>query len=387
MTARNIAAKWRNLAPQLRSVFRIAAAFMFILAGSMKIFAFPAGVPPNGGTVPLISEVGLAGILEVFGGALLLIGLFTRPVAFLLSGEMAVAYFQFHYPQGFWPIMNGGVSAVLYCFIWLYFSAAGAGPLSLDARMMDEKSLRRFAKVIRNLPNLFQGYNIYVNRDKLRLIDYTLSTIIPQAKSFADLGGVWKVNGAYSIHALKQPRIERGILVDTDFPGDLEKRLRTHQQLQLIQGDFALRQCAEAVGKVDVVFFFDVLLHQANPHWDEVLALYSTLSPCLVIYNQQFIQSEGAIRLTDLPLNKYVELVPDIRLDTYRYVFEHKTEMHPKYGKPWGDIHNIFQWGITDKALRATMMNLGFDEVYYKNHGRFLELPAFENHAFIFRSR
>jgi putative oxidoreductase len=82
----------------------------------------------------LMSQLGLGATLEVFGGALLLLGLFTRPVAFLLSGEMAVAYFQFHFPQNFWPVMNGGVPAVLYCFLWLYFSAAGAGPWSLDAK-------------------------------------------------------------------------------------------------------------------------------------------------------------------------------------------------------------------------------------------------------------
>jgi putative oxidoreductase len=83
---------------------------------------------------PLLSQAWVGGILEVFGGALLLVGLFTRPVAFLLSGEMAVAYFQFHFPQGFWPTTNGGVPAALYCFVWLYFSAAGAGPWSLDAK-------------------------------------------------------------------------------------------------------------------------------------------------------------------------------------------------------------------------------------------------------------
>jgi len=107
---------------------------MFILAGTTKLFAFPAGVPPHGGTVRLVSQVGLGAILEAFGGGLLLVGLFTRPVAFLLAGEMAVAYFQFHAPQGFWPTMNGGVAAVLYCFVWLYFSAAGAGPWSLDSK-------------------------------------------------------------------------------------------------------------------------------------------------------------------------------------------------------------------------------------------------------------
>ena len=134
INARNFVGKWPAWGSRLQSVLRIVAAFMFMLAGTMKLFAFPAGVPPDGGTVQLISQMGIGGILEALGGALLLFGLFTRPVAFLLAGEMAVAYFQFHFPHGFWPIMNGGVPAVLYCFLWLYFSAAGAGPWSLDAK-------------------------------------------------------------------------------------------------------------------------------------------------------------------------------------------------------------------------------------------------------------
>ncbi len=126
-------ARWESFAPQLLSVMRIAAAIMFILAGTMKLFAFPVGIFPNNGTVQLMSELGLAGFLETIGGALLLVGLFTRPAAFILAGEMAVAYFQGHFPKGAWPIMNGGQPAVLYCFLWLYLSAAGAGPWSLDA--------------------------------------------------------------------------------------------------------------------------------------------------------------------------------------------------------------------------------------------------------------
>ena len=129
-----LVSKWPALGPQLLGVLRIVAAFVFMMTGTMKLFAFPVGVPPHGGTVAIISELGFAGILETFGGALLLLGLFTRPVAFILSGEMAVAYFQVHFPQSFWPIINGGVGAVLYCFVWLYFSAAGAGPWSLDAK-------------------------------------------------------------------------------------------------------------------------------------------------------------------------------------------------------------------------------------------------------------
>jgi putative oxidoreductase len=119
----------------MHSLLRITAAFFFIQNGTMKLFAWPIGMPPNGGTASLMTQVGIGGLLEVVGGGLMLVGLFTRPVAFLLAGEMAVAYFQFHFPQGFWPIVNNGIAAVLYCFIWLYFSAAGAGPWSLDAKL------------------------------------------------------------------------------------------------------------------------------------------------------------------------------------------------------------------------------------------------------------
>ncbi len=133
MGSSTLVERWSRWAPYLQSILRIAAACMFVQFGTMKLFAFPAGMPPSGGTVHLFSQLGLAGILEAFGGALLLLGLFTRPVAFLLSGEMAVAYFQFHFPKSFWTVVSGGTPAVLYCFVWFHFSAAGGGPWSLDA--------------------------------------------------------------------------------------------------------------------------------------------------------------------------------------------------------------------------------------------------------------
>lgn len=133
MTVERIAAKWTSSAPQLKCVLRIVAAAMFIVAGTIKVFAYPIGVPPDGGTSAVMTQPWIGGVLEIVGGGLLLLGLFTRPVAFVLSGEMAVAYFQFAAPQSFWPHVNMGIPAVLYCFIWLYFSAAGPGPWSLDA--------------------------------------------------------------------------------------------------------------------------------------------------------------------------------------------------------------------------------------------------------------
>jgi len=121
--------------PQLLSVLRIVAAFCFILHGTGKLFHFPAdpNVPPM--NPAMFTQPWFAGVIEAFGGFLVLIGLFTRPVAFLLSGEMAVAYFQVHAKMGFWPTLNHGEAAVLFCFIWLYISAAGPGPWSVDAAM------------------------------------------------------------------------------------------------------------------------------------------------------------------------------------------------------------------------------------------------------------
>jgi putative oxidoreductase len=133
MAPSTLATKWQSFAPQFRSLLRIVAGFMFFLSGTTKLFSWPAAGP--GSNAPLFSQIGLAGVLETVGGFLLMVGLFTRPVAFIVSGEMAVAYFQAHLPRGFWPTMNGGQNAALYCFIWLYFSAAGAGPWSLDAKL------------------------------------------------------------------------------------------------------------------------------------------------------------------------------------------------------------------------------------------------------------
>lgn len=121
---------YANWTPRLLSVLRIIAAFLFIAHGAQKLFGFLA--PPGAPTPPLASQIGVGGILEFFGGLLLLIGLFTRPVAFILSGMMAVAYFQMHAPGGFWPLQNKGELAVLYCFVFLFLSVAGGGEWSVD---------------------------------------------------------------------------------------------------------------------------------------------------------------------------------------------------------------------------------------------------------------
>ena len=119
--------------PRLLSVLRIVTGLLFMQHGTAKFFGFPyVEMLAN---IPVFSLIGLAGILELVGGALLVVGLFTRPVAFILSGMMAVAYFLAHAGGSFFPLVNQGELAVLYCFVFLYLAAAGPGPWSVDATM------------------------------------------------------------------------------------------------------------------------------------------------------------------------------------------------------------------------------------------------------------
>ena len=111
------------------SLLRIVTGLLFAQHGAQKLFGWLGGQQVES----LMSMMGIAGILELFGGILIIIGLFTRPVAFILAGEMAVAYFTAHLPNGFWPVVNQGELAALYCFIYLFFAAHGAGRWSLDA--------------------------------------------------------------------------------------------------------------------------------------------------------------------------------------------------------------------------------------------------------------
>ncbi|HEV7890461.1 MAG TPA: DoxX family protein [Pyrinomonadaceae bacterium] len=126
----NLGSTLAGWTPRLQSVLRIITGFLLMAHGAQKLFGFLA--PPGMPAATMGSLMWVAGVLEFFGGLLILIGLFTRPVAFILSGMMAVAYFMAHAPGGFWPLENKGELAVLYCFVFLFFAAAGAGVWSVD---------------------------------------------------------------------------------------------------------------------------------------------------------------------------------------------------------------------------------------------------------------
>jgi len=123
--------KFDAWSPQVRSILRIITALLFMEHGLMKLLHFPAAQP--GAPDPLPTLLMAAAIIEVVGGALVALGLFTRLAALICSGEMAVAYFMAHGSKTFWPALNGGDAAILFCFVFLYFAAAGPGPWSIDA--------------------------------------------------------------------------------------------------------------------------------------------------------------------------------------------------------------------------------------------------------------
>ena len=117
-----------GFAPTILSLLRVITALLYMEHATMKLFGFP----PSQFQPPLLSLFGAAGVIEIIGSTLLVLGLFTRPVALILSGEMAIAYFAFHLPQSFFPLLNQGEGAILFCFIFLYLVFAGPGPISID---------------------------------------------------------------------------------------------------------------------------------------------------------------------------------------------------------------------------------------------------------------
>lgn len=248
---------------------------------------------------------------------------------------------------------------------------------------------KRIWKAARGLSGrLLHGYPIAFNPEKKALIDQAFRRSPGGLRSFADLGGVWGIQGAYTFYALRAHRPHSAVLVDTNLTEEVRARAGSFRGLRLIEGNFGAAGMPDRVGRVDAVFLFDVLLHQVRPNWDRILEMYAAVTDCFIVYNQQFIAGRRTVRLIDLGVEEYFRHVPfDRTRPGYRELIERPDEINPEHQRPWKDVHNIWQWGITDADLIAKTEGLGYAMLHRANHGRFGDFPSFENHSFIFHRR
>jgi hypothetical protein len=244
-----------------------------------------------------------------------------------------------------------------------------------------------FIKKILHKPGIFSlKSHGKVNPDKQVLIDYTFRKCTPRPASFADLGGIWNVDGLYTFYTLRKYKPLNAILVDTNFTEAFNRKSSLKSNLKTISGNFGEEAISEQIGHVDVIFLFDVLLHQVNPDWDKILEMYSKRTTYFLIYNQQWTKSERSVRLLDLEKDEYFRNVPHKMDDPlYKDLFDKMFEIHPGHKRIWRDIHNVWQWGITDNDLLIKMESLGYTLQWYRNCGQFGTLVSFENHAFVFQ--
>lgn len=218
-----------------------------------------------------------------------------------------------------------------------------------------------------------------LHRIKTDAIDKAVELV--GATSFADLGGVWAINGGYTFYARSRPGVTSATLVDDlidTLPDELKQRAQ-QENVRLIKGNFGRPEIAEQVGRVDAVILFDVLLHQVAPNWDELLTMYAERTPTFVIVHPEMTGAE-TVRLIDLGREEYLRRVPDE--PQARALFDRLDEPHR--GRTWRDAHDVWQWGLTGRDLRAKMDELGYRAVHYHNAGPWLGNPYFDNAAYVF---
>jgi hypothetical protein len=208
--------------------------------------------------------------------------------------------------------------------------------------------------------------------------------------SIADLGACWGVNGAYSFFAeqVAGERFERGVIVDQNIT-ELTRE-RASPKIELVSALLGSDEARQAVGKVDALIMFDILLHQVGPDWDEFLKSWIQQTDTLIIYNQMWIQSAGkSIRFIDNGREWYKENVYFTNLDGIDNWFNQHDQFDAQQNKPKKDIHNFWQWGITASDLISVITEAGFDLELMKNYGPWgPERPWIVNNGFVFvRSR
>ncbi len=219
----------------------------------------------------------------------------------------------------------------------------------------------------------------HLNPAKLRVIDTCFREL--GCRSFADLGGVWAVDGGYARYAA-DVHGGRGTIVDDDFTDAYLEHSRRLPSLTHVRANFGEPTIPDTLGDIDVAFFFDVLVHQVNPDWDQILEAYAPHCRCMAIVQPQW-NGEELIRLFDLGEDAYLAAVPSDD-EIYVGLFDRLDEINPRRNQPWREVHDVWQWGITDDALVERMADLGFRVHTQENTGPWLGSEHFHESAFVF---
>lgn len=201
-------------------------------------------------------------------------------------------------------------------------------------------------------------------------------------RSAADLGAVWAVDAGYAVHVARKFGVEQVIVVDEDFTPAASRAVESAANMRLVKGNFGDQRVANAVGRVDAIVLFDVLLHQVAPDWNQILELYAAQTSCFILAGPWYRQAGPSVRLLELGEERYLQTV--VEQDINRGLFGRLDELHEQRGRPWRDVHDVWQWGITDSDLRGRLATLGFELVHYDDRGTWRSLPAFTNAAYVF---
>ena len=206
-------------------------------------------------------------------------------------------------------------------------------------------------------------------------------------RSFADLGGIWAVDGGYARYAADVLGAERVVLVDDDLTPAYVEAAAGLPALEEVEANFGAAATPDLVGDVEVCAFFDVLLHQVAPDWDEVLGLWAARCTRAMAIVQPQWTGDDVTRLLELGEQEYLARVPsgDVGADSvYHGLWDRLDEVNPRRGRPWRDVHDIWQWGITDRALVARMGELGFGLRHFATTGPWQGHTWFHEGVFVF---
>lgn len=220
---------------------------------------------------------------------------------------------------------------------------------------------------------------------KQKLIDYAFTQITPAPQSFADVGAVWGVDAAYTFYILDNYKTNNSNIVDHAITPEVVERANLYPKLRLHCGAMGDKKIVDDIGDVDAVLLFDVLLHQVDPDWDAILDLYAPKCKHMLIFNPQYNVGNKTIRLLDLGLAEYFDVIPhEAEEVNYRELLAEPDAIHPTLGSPWRDVHHLWQWGIIDLDLIRKMSSLGFSLVYSIDDGSFGECKRFQRRGFVF---